>query len=50
MTGDLHHLAGAYTLDALDDDERRAFEEHYPTCDICRAEVEDIHQSLHEPA
>ena len=28
MTDDLHHLSGAYALDALDDEERRAFEAH----------------------
>lgn len=41
-THDLHHLAGAYALDALDADERRAFEAHYPTCDICASEVRDF--------
>jgi anti-sigma-K factor RskA len=39
VTTDLHHLAAAYALDALDDDERRAFEAHYPTCEICTADV-----------
>ncbi|MEZ5246887.1 MAG: anti-sigma factor [Acidimicrobiales bacterium] len=39
MTSDFHHLAGAYALDALDSDERAAFEAHYPLCDICRADV-----------
>ena len=41
MTNDLHHLAGAYALDALDDDERQAFEAHYPYCEICSADVTD---------
>lgn len=41
---DLHHLAGAYALDALDAEERRAFEAHYPTCDICIGEVEDFRE------
>ena len=41
MSSDLHHLAGAYALDALDPDERAAFEAHYPTCDVCRADVGD---------
>ncbi len=41
---DLHHLAGAYALDALDADERRDFEAHYPTCDICKAEVQDFRE------
>lgn len=39
MTGDLHHLAAAYALDALDDAERAEFEAHYPTCETCRAEI-----------
>jgi anti-sigma-K factor RskA len=39
MTSDFHHLAGAYALDALDAEERAAFEAHYPTCDICRVEI-----------
>lgn len=42
MTADLHHLAAAYALDALDDVERREFERHYPTCEICASEVEDF--------
>ncbi len=42
MTSDLHHLAAAYALDALDDDERREFEAHYPSCEVCSAEVADF--------
>ncbi len=45
MTEDLHHLAAAYALDALDDDERRAFEAHYPSCTICSAEVSDYRET-----
>ena len=41
MTSDLHHLAAAYALDALDVDERAAFEAHYSTCEICRTDVVD---------
>ncbi|MGI9602368.1 MAG: anti-sigma factor [Acidimicrobiales bacterium] len=41
MNDDLHHLAAAYALDALSVDERRAFEAHYPGCDICSSEVDD---------
>ncbi len=37
---DIHHLAGAYALDALDPEERWAFEAHYPTCDVCVQEVD----------
>lgn len=42
MTADLHHLAAAYALDALDDVERQAFEAHYPSCEICSSEVNDF--------
>lgn len=41
MNGDLHHLAAAYALDALDPEERRRFEAHYPTCEICSDEVHE---------
>lgn len=39
MTPDLHDLAAAYALDALDPDERAAYEQHYATCPTCRDEV-----------
>ena len=39
MSDDLHHLAAAYAVDALDDQERQAFEAHYPSCEICSQEV-----------
>ena len=45
MTEDLHHLAAAYALDALDETERREFEAHYPTCAICSAEVSDYRET-----
>lgn len=45
MTNDLHHLAAAYTLDALDDAERQAFEAHYPSCEICSQEVVDFRET-----
>ena len=32
----------AYVLGALDDDDRRAFEEHLPTCPDCRARVAEL--------
>ena len=38
-THDVHHLAAAYALNALDPEERREFEAHYPTCSICTDEV-----------
>jgi anti-sigma-K factor RskA len=39
---DRHTLTGAYALDALDDNERRMFEEHLETCADCRAEVAEF--------
>ena len=42
MSADLHHLAAAYALDALDDLERRQFEVHYPSCEICSSEVAEF--------
>lgn len=45
--GELHHLAAAYALDALDDHERQAFEAHYPNCDVCRDEVEQFRETAH---
>jgi anti-sigma-K factor RskA len=45
MTSDLHHLSGAYALDALDADERVAFEAHYPACEICAREVAEYRET-----
>lgn len=42
---DLHHLAAAYALDAVDADERRRFEAHYPTCSICAQEVLEFRET-----
>ena len=42
MTSDLHHLAAAYALDALDDDDRAAFEAHLSECDTCRRDIADF--------
>jgi anti-sigma-K factor RskA len=36
---DLHELAAGYALDALDADDRQAFEEHLAGCDRCRREL-----------
>ena len=37
MSPDLHHLSGAYAVDALDEAERSAFERHLAVCAACRA-------------
>ncbi len=33
---DIHHLTGAYALDAVDDIERARFEQHLAECEDCR--------------
>ncbi|WP_151524089.1 anti-sigma factor [Serinicoccus kebangsaanensis] len=39
---DMHDLAAAYAVDAVDPDERAAFEAHLADCDRCRREVEEL--------
>ncbi len=47
MSGtDIHQLAAAYALDAVDERERAEFEAHYPTCAICRPEVAGFRETL----
>lgn len=43
---DLHHLSAAYALDALEHHEREAFEAHYESCDVCRADVLAFRETL----
>jgi anti-sigma-K factor RskA len=43
--GTVHELTAAYALDALDEDERRAYEEHLPGCARCREELADLSQT-----
>jgi anti-sigma-K factor RskA len=43
---DIHHLAAAYALDAVDDAERHAFEAHFHSCEVCRADVADHRETL----
>jgi anti-sigma-K factor RskA len=45
VTESLHALSGAYVVDALDDDERAAFEEHLPGCLDCQAEVASLREA-----
>jgi anti-sigma-K factor RskA len=42
MSPDLHHLSGAYAVDALDDAERADFERHLAACATCRDEVAEL--------
>ena len=39
---DLHELTAAYALDALDADDRQAFETHLRECERCRAELGEL--------
>jgi len=48
MTDDLNVLAGAYALDALDDDERAVFEEHLAGCQECTEEVRGLRNTAAE--
>jgi anti-sigma factor RsiW len=42
MSPDVHTLTGAYALDALDPDERAAFEVHLADCSDCANEVAEL--------
>ena len=41
----LHALSGAYAVDAVDDDERAAFEEHLRGCHDCQDEVASLREA-----
>jgi anti-sigma factor RsiW len=41
----LHDLTAAYALDALDDDERREYEEHLARCERCREELVSLSEA-----
>src|SRR6266536_2976446 len=43
---DLHELTAAYALDALDADDRRAFEAHLRECDDCRSELSSLSETV----
>jgi anti-sigma factor RsiW len=42
---DIHALAGAYALDAVDDLERAAFERHLRECETCAAELAELRET-----
>ncbi|MEU1589598.1 anti-sigma factor [Micromonospora sp. NPDC005710] len=46
MSADVHTLAGAYVLDAVDDIERQAFERHLAECEPCRVEVGELRETV----
>ena len=43
---DLHELAAPYALDAVDADERVAFETHLRECERCRAELASLRETV----
>ena len=45
MTTDIHALAGAYALDAIDDLERVAFERHLRECPACATELVELRET-----
>jgi anti-sigma-K factor RskA len=47
MTGpDIHTLAGAYALDAVDDLERVAFDRHIASCESCGDEIAELRATV----
>ncbi len=44
-TVDIHALAGAYALDAVDDLERAAFDRHLRECGACSVEVAELRET-----
>ena len=47
---DLHQLAAAYALDALEPDERERFEDHLAACSDCTADVAEFRATAHHLA
>jgi anti-sigma factor RsiW len=45
-TVDIHALAGAYALDAVDDLERAAFDRHLRGCESCALEVAELQETV----
>jgi anti-sigma-K factor RskA len=45
MSADIHSLVGAYAVDAVDDHERAAFEQHLAECPECQAEVSELRET-----
>ena len=43
---DLHELVAGYALDALDQDDSRAFEEHLAGCERCRTEFAALNEAV----
>lgn len=45
MNESLHALSGAYVVDAVDEHEREAFEQHLVDCADCQAEVDSLREA-----
>lgn len=45
MSADIHGLVGAYAVDAIDEQERDAFELHLAECPECQAEVANLREA-----
>src|SRR4051794_23152546 len=45
MKQELHALVGAYAVDALDDIERRRFEDHLAECESCAREARGLREA-----
>ena len=50
MSPDLHHLSGAYAVDALDTEERAEFERHLSVCSACQSDVHELAEAAHSLA
>src|SRR5262245_3364931 len=46
MSTEIHALAGAYALDAVDDVERAAFRRHLAECQTCAREVAELQETV----
>ena len=48
MSADIHGLVGAYAVDAIDEQERSAFELHLAECPECQAEVASLREAAEQ--
>lgn len=48
MSADIHGLVGAYAVDAIDEQERTAFELHLAECPECQAEVASLREAAQQ--
>jgi anti-sigma-K factor RskA len=50
LTQELHDLAAAYALDALDPEDRWTYERHLDTCERCRSDVATLREGAEQLA